>query len=482
MERGSSTVYESVIESSGDAPRASFETALEHFVGLGDADLDATIRELERARRGVEARLAGAVAVAEQRRLHLMDGHRSMKGYLRATCNWPSAEAGRWRSIATGVNWMPEVGDAWLAGRIGHAQVAEFGRVFGNRRVSAQLREFAPLLLADAERLPFDDFLLCVQQFVADADADGAHVDRDTAVTHRRAHAIVNGSELDVAAVGGDAITATEYVNILRSFEQHEFHADVAARAAEFGADADGLDLPRTAPQRRFDAMIAMARAAAAHGVGDGAPAVGVVNVVIDLATFRRMLAESGLAPHTSELQGELAELLDERDGLLNRRCETSDGAPVHPHDVLRMLLDGYVRRVVINAAGVVPDMGRKARLFSGPAREAAQLLVRRCEHPGCDLPADLCEVDHNLEWADGGATDQSNSNMLCGHHNRWKNRRRWQSKRATDGRCYTVRADGTVVLPVGAPEPEFEDPVEIRRQIHLARERARALALPGST
>ena len=58
------------------------------------------------------------------------------------------------------------------------------------------------------------------------------------------------------------------------------------------------------------------------------------------------------------------------------------------PTTHLRALLDGYVQRVVVDANSVVIDMGRASRLFAGYARQAAMILVTRCDHPGCDLPA----------------------------------------------------------------------------------------------
>jgi len=465
-----------------------FAAKIEELVYLSDDALTAALRSAELARRSAEAHLAATIAVAQQRQLHHRDGHRTMKGFLRAHCNWSSPEAARWRSIARAVEWLPGVGDSWVAGRIGHAQVEVFGRLFGNRRVRDRLPEFTPTLLGNAEQLSFEHFDACVASFVAGADEDGAHQDRDTAVEHRNAHVLVNGAELDISAVGGDPITATELQNIHREFEQAEFAADVAAREAEHGTGAASLDLPRSAAQRRFDAVVAIFRIAAlalrsqAEGAGRttlvNAPVV--VNVMIDDATFRQMMASAGLLPSVNELRGELGELTGWLSGPANlndRKCETSDGVPVHPHDVLRAVLNGYVRRMVVDSNGVVVDMGRAARLFTGTAREAAMLLTRTCEHPGCDLPADFCEVDHAIEWASGGGgTDQANARILCGRHNRWKSQQKWQSKRATNSRIYTVRADGTVVLPVGALEPEFEDPVEIERQHHLARQRCREL------
>ena len=204
-----------------------------------------------------------------------------------------------------------------------------------------------------------------------------------------------------------------------------------------------------------------------------GAPATSgtVVNVLTDARTWGLILADAGLAP-TENLAGEpidpftglpvgaerdlLRDLLADPDAFASMRCETSRGTLLHPHDVLRATLAGHVRRVVVDARSVPIDMGRKQRLFTGAAREAAKLLVRRCDHAGCDLPDDFCEVDHVVEWNDGGPTDQDNGGVECGHHNRLKHRRRTATRRDIHGRRYTIRRDGSIILPVGARPPTF--------------------------
>jgi HNH endonuclease len=153
--------------------------------------------------------------------------------------------------------------------------------------------------------------------------------------------------------------------------------------------------------------------------------------------------------------------------------------------------LAGHVRRVVVDSDGVIVNMGRLSRLYTGSARTAAKLLVRRCQRPGCELPADFSQVDHNDEWNEHGSTDQNNAGVMCGADNRQKHRRRWKRKRATNGNTYTIRADGTIMLPVGARTPTFpnddeididddeysweDDPDEIERLGHLARQRLAA-------
>jgi hypothetical protein len=125
------------------------------------------------------------------------------------------------------------------------------------------------------------------------------------------------------------------------------------------------------------------------------------------------------------------------------RRCETIDGVPVAPADVVMSSLVGHIRRVVMNSAGVVIEMGRKTRLFTGSSREAAKLQGSRCLWPGCGRPR--TQIDHSVDWADHGPTDPANAGPGCARHNRFKNRGYtvWRDER---GRWHTYRPDGTEI------------------------------------
>jgi hypothetical protein len=96
-----------------------FEATVSGLVGLTDAGLHDRIGELELLRRATEAELATAIAVADGRQLHQNDAHRSMKGYLKATCNWSDHEVSRWRSAAAAMNAHSSIGEAWIRGHIG---------------------------------------------------------------------------------------------------------------------------------------------------------------------------------------------------------------------------------------------------------------------------------------------------------------------------------------------------------------------------
>jgi hypothetical protein len=123
---------------------------------------------------------------------------------------------------------------------------------------------------------------------------------------------------------------------------------------------------------------------------------------------------------------------------------------------LLKAAMTANFRRVLIDSRSVVIDRGRETRLFTAEARDAAKLLFTECSHPGCSVKVRYAEVDHVDEWHSGGRTDQRNSNIECKSHNRAKHRERWRTRRDEHGRTFTIRPDGSVMLPVGARAPDL--------------------------
>ena len=136
--------------------------------------------------------------------------------------------------------------------------------------------------------------------------------------------------------------------------------------------------------------------------------AVPLVNLMIDVPTLERYLAGTG----------DTVVPADPRQ----RRCETVSGIPVPASDVVAAMMWGHVRRVVVDSAGVVINMGRRRRLFTGNARQAILLQSSRCVVAGCATPIRRCEADHMTEWGRHGLTDGPNGAPMCGRHNRLKN------------------------------------------------------------
>ena len=166
------------------------------LIDATDAELDERVRALELLRRRVDAETAMTLATVDQRRLYLADGHRSMKGYLRATCNSSNPDIAAGRRLAKAVDWVPGLADALQSGRIGTAQAAAMARVYRNPRVRDRLADFAAMLLEFAERYCYDDFVIALARFEMLADTDGAHRDRDEQIDGRNVHVTTVGGQL----------------------------------------------------------------------------------------------------------------------------------------------------------------------------------------------------------------------------------------------------------------------------------------------
>ena len=292
---------------------------------------------------------------------------------------------------------------------------------------------------------------------------------------------------LHLTASGGDPLTAAQTIAIFEAFTQAELQADLETRKAEHGNNAEHHPLPRTQSQRNYDALIRIFAAAAGSPDAESLPDP-TVNIIIDDQTLHDTLTHAGLTlPNGNHIdideEGNLAhpdailtdlttKLAEDPESLTTRLCNLATGAPIHPTVALQALLTGHIRRVVVDSRNVVTEMGTRSRVFTGAARDAALLLSPFCTHPGCAIRARHSQVDHMLEWADGGHTSQWNAQARCGQHNRFKHRERWRSRRDEHGRTYDLRPDNTIVLPVGERPPD----VSIDEQNERIRKRLRDL------
>jgi hypothetical protein len=128
-------------------------------------------------------------------------------------------------------------------------------------------------------------------------------------------------------------------------------------------------------------------------------------------------------------------------------RCSTLDGTPVDPTEATASALLGHVRRVVVGSDGVVLDMGRRTRLFTGPRHLAVMIPETTCYWPGCNVPVTDCQADH-LDGFNGrirGPTNPRNGGPACGRHNRLKEHG-FTVHRDEHGHWHIFRPDGTEI------------------------------------
>lgn len=100
-----------------------------------------------------------------------------------------------------------------------------------------------------------------------------------------------------------------------------------------------------------------------------------------------------------------------------------------------RLLADGFdTRLVVLDETGQVLGVGRKTRVPPEWLRDALLVRDRVCTHPLCERPGLTCQADHAIPWKEGGSTDVDNLALVCGPHNRTKERAGWRVRGNPDG------------------------------------------------
>lgn len=393
------------------------------------------MREVEARRRADEAELAALVLAAKEAGDFREDGHRTIRGMLRAELRWSESEVrARTQTARVGAT-HPEVLDQLSAGRIGVAQAHLLAKMGTHPRVGNQLGQHLAVLVDHAVEFEYADFDRLVQHWRRIADADGAH--RDVAADHANRHLTVVAHDGSGHLHGsGGALDTAELIEILGRYQDAEFRTDWDHCLAEHGDGATVALLPRTDAQRRWDALMAMARDAAATPADARRPQP-VVTLAVDVHTFQSELARLGLTATPERPVPPIHRL----------RCETTNGVPLAPIESVLAAIDGRIRTAVFNADGNVVDYGRRKRLFDGVIAELLKLIAPRCVWPGCHRPAGTCEIDHVDEWHHGGRTDPANASLLCGYHNRLKHHgyRVW---RDPERRWHTYRPDGTEVAP----------------------------------
>jgi hypothetical protein len=224
--------------------------------------------------------------------------------------------------------------------------------------------------------------------------------------------------------------------------------AAVLDRALDGLADAVCATDPRTKRQRRADALAALAEGSANLacdcGVSDcptaGAPPKGpfVIHLIADASTLSENSATPGYLP----------------------------GYGIVPPAMLRELAKRARLRPLIPPALLCAEPRYR------PSTALAEFIRCRdlvCRFPGCDKPAEVCDIDHTVPWHADGPTHPSNLALLCRAHHLlktfWAGENGWAERQYADGsitwtspsgRTYTTKPGGALFFPALA-EPTGE-------------------------
>ena len=410
---------------------------------IHDVDLDAmTDTELEEHTLSLGRELARghadharAIAKIASRRSWAADGSKSCAAWLARKTNGCRSTASAAVRFGESLEQMPLVAVALHAGEITveHARLLASCRRFKPDRFP----EAEETLLGHAKSLRFQAFVIVCARWRDVVDPDGTE-DR-AAKLHDRRHLIFRrrpDGSLEIQSGLLDPIGAEAFLNELERIERDLFRQDWAAAMTRSG-DAPTLgDLGRTQPQRWADALVEMAyRSRTAPK--DGKRPAPLVSVYVDYET------------------------------VFGRLCELASGVPITPGQLLPIFTQADIERIVFGPRNRVIELGVRERFFTGGLRRAIQLRDRHCQFPGCTEPVDRCEVDHDIDHADGGETTQENGKLLCGTHNR--NKRKYES-------AVIDLADADLDLDQLDDDDPPETDEQIDRQIRRCRARVNKL------
>ena len=89
----------------------------------------------------------------------------------------------------------------------------------------------------------------------------------------------------------------------------------------------------------------------------------------------------------------------------------------ISPATARQVTCDCVIRRIVVDTASKILDVGRNRRIFPDYMRKALEVRDGGCVFPFCDRPPSWSHAHHIKHWADGGTTSLDNAALLCSRH-----------------------------------------------------------------
>ncbi|HEV2783698.1 MAG TPA: DUF222 domain-containing protein [Actinophytocola sp.] len=101
-------------------------------------------------------------------------------------------------------------------------------------------------------------------------------------------------------------------------------------------------------------------------------------------------------------------------------------------------------RRVFTDpVTGTVKEVDRRTYRPPDGLAEFVQVRDHTCVGPGCTRPAQYCQTDHTINWANGGCTVDDNLGPLCWRDHRLKHLCQWSLQQPEPGRYVWISPVG---------------------------------------
>jgi Domain of unknown function (DUF222) len=363
------------------------------FDSFDDAGvIDAIVASARQENAGCARRLAAigelyarrAPADEDERALWLLDGHESLTAEVAAALGISRGRAaGQLRYAIALREDLPKVAAVFGTGVIDLKMVAVFvGRV--ELIVDAELMAEIDAALARHavrwRRLSQPKLMERVDWWIARLDPAGVKQPTDRS----------QGRFVDIepSSSGLATVWASLYAPDAALLDQR---LDAMAAAVCAGD-------PRSDCQRRADALGALAAGADRLACGCGSPDCAAGAKPVRSAVIH-VLAERSTLSGASQTPGYLAGF-----------------GPLSGAAVRELAATAKLKPLIIPTAASGPEPGYR------PSRALAEFVRARdlaCRFPGCDKPAQVCDIDHTIPYGAGGPTHAANLKLLCRFHTR---------------------------------------------------------------
>jgi len=162
------------------------------------------------------------------------------------------------------------------------------------------------------------------------------------------------------------------------------------------------------------------------------------------LVTLAALGLDSGRASHAQRPHVVATMTINDFETRTGTNAHFADGTPVPEAALWQLFCDADIHPLLTKATGAPLAMGRAIRLANQAQRLALAVQWGGCGFPGCDQPAERCQVHHEkLPWDDGGLTDVEDLTLLCHGHHRVRHRVGWKVVMEPDGTVTATRPDG---------------------------------------
>jgi hypothetical protein len=355
-----------------------------------DSELDEAAVDVQRILAAVHSAAATITAEWERRKTWRASGSRFAAAHLARRTRSRGSECGGLLWLGRVLCDMPLVAAAFSAGDITADHVRRLASAYNPRTRSAFSRD-ETLLVSWALEKTFLEFCIEADVWLLENDPDGSSQKAQNQRDRRDVWLAESFNGMHIGGMNLDPASGSIFGGEFRRLEQQIFDADWREAKDRLGRDPHPTELRRTPAQRRVDAVVEMARRSARPSAGSAPkPLFTVV-----------------LGPTT-----------------LDSLCMLGCGQVISPSALLPYLDEAQIEAILFDTA-LRPIKVTRKRSFDAVQRRIIEVRDRFCAC-GCGTPAERCDMDHVVPWADGGMTATWNGQPLCRPSNKFKGRRPW--------------------------------------------------------